>query len=252
MKQKQEELDFLKKDYQQRVNKFERKERVLEEQQERIKEQALSDFRSFLRQKEQEVKQVIKLLEAANSPKEARKQLKNLKEIKKDVAPQKPKVQSISFNQNIQIGDVVDVITLGCKGTIHKILGKNKFEASINGFAMVLSRDDISGVSRRAQTKKEERGGVLEREKSTAMVIRSSQNTCDVRGCRVEEAINKIENYFDQKIIEKKTVLFILHGHGTGALKKAVRAWLPSCRYVQSWRVANHSEGGDAFTVVRI
>ena len=68
----------------------------------------------------------------------------------------------------------------------------------------------------------------------------------------MEEALLKIEAYFDQKILEKKRVIFILHGHGTGALKKAIREWLPGCNYVQSWRVAHHSEGGDAFTVAHL
>ena len=252
LKEKEEELAFLKKDYQHRINRLERKERVLEEQQEKMKEHALSEFRTFLRKKEQEAKQIIKVLEAANSPKGAKKQLKGLKEIKRDISPKKPKVKSIPSNQSIQVGDVVDVITLGCKGTIQRILGKNKFEASINGFAMVLSRDEISGVSQKIKPPKEKTGGVLEREKSIASVMRSTQNTCDVRGCRVDEALKKIEAYFDKKILEKRNTIFILHGHGTGALKKAIRSWLPSSRYVQSWRVANHSEGGDAFTVVRL
>lgn len=252
LKHKEEELDFLKQDYQTRVHRLERKERILEEQQEKIKEQALSEFRSFLHQKEQEAKQVMKLLEAANSPKEVKKQLKGLKEIKREISPKKPKVASISPHQNIEVGDIVDVITLGCKGTIQKILGKNRFEASINGFAMVLSRDEIAGISQRSKPQKVKTGGVLEREKSIATVMRSSQNTCDVRGCRVEEAFQKIEAYFDQKILEKKRTIFILHGHGTGALKKAIRTWLPSSQYVQSWRVAEHAEGGDAFTVVEI
>jgi DNA mismatch repair protein MutS2 len=252
LKQKDEELDFLKKDYQQRVDRMERKERVLDEQQEKIKEHALTEFRASLSKKEQEAKRLIKLLENANSPKEVRKHLKGIKEIKSDVTPKKPQVPSVASNQRIEVGDVVDVITLGCKGTIQRVLAKNKFEASINGFAMVLSREEIASVSQKVTPIKENRGGVLEKEKSIASVIRSSNNTCDVRGCRFEEAMLKIESYFDQKLLENKRLVFILHGHGTGALKKGIRAWLPSCNYAQKWWKAKHSEGGDAFTVVEI
>ena len=252
LKQKNEELDFLKKDYQKRVDRMERKERVLDEQQETIKEHALTEFRASLSKKEQEAKRLMKSLENSNSPKEMRKHLKGIKEIKSDVTPKKPQVPSVASNQRIEVGDVVDVITLGCKGTIQKVLAKNKFEASINGFAMVLSRAEIAAVSQKVAPIKEKRGGVMDKEKSIASVLRSSNNTCDVRGCRFDEAMMKIESYFDQKVLENKRVVFILHGHGTGALKKGIRAWLPNSAYVQDWRKARDGEGGDAFTVVEI
>ena len=45
---------------------------------------------------------------------------------------------------------------------------------------------------------------------------------------------------------------WILHGHGTGALKEAVRAWLPGVRTIKRWRPADNDEGGDAFTIVEV
>ena len=81
-------------------------------------------------------------------------------------------------------------------------------------------------------------------------VIRSSHNTCDLRGARVEEAFVTLEQYFDQQIIRGRKRIFILHGHGTGALRSGIRGWLSSSGYVADWRPANADEGGDAFTVV--
>ena len=76
-------------------------------------------------------------------------------------------------------------------------------------------------------------------------------NTLDLRGFRVDDALPAIEQFFDAHT-NRTPVLFILHGHGTGALKQAVRQWLPASRYVRDFRPANAEEGGDALTVVRL
>lgn len=76
-------------------------------------------------------------------------------------------------------------------------------------------------------------------------------NTIDLRGFRVEEAFPAIEAFFDAHT-NRSSVVFVLHGHGTGALKQGVRQWLPSSRYVKDFRPANAEEGGDALTVVRL
>lgn len=81
-------------------------------------------------------------------------------------------------------------------------------------------------------------------------MIRSSFNTCDLRGVRVEEAFVQLETYFDSQILNGRKRVFILHGHGTGALRAGIRGWLGSSHYVYQWRPATADEGGNAFTVV--
>ena len=45
---------------------------------------------------------------------------------------------------------------------------------------------------------------------------------------------------------------WVLHGHGTGVLKKALRTWLPKQKEVEKFRPANADEGGDAYTRVEL
>jgi DNA mismatch repair protein MutS2 len=47
-------------------------------------------------------------------------------------------------------------------------------------------------------------------------------------------------------------VVFVLHGHGTGAMKQAVRRALPQSSYVGKVAPANEDQGGDAFTVAEL
>ena len=46
--------------------------------------------------------------------------------------------------------------------------------------------------------------------------------------------------------------VFLLHGHGTGALKDGLRRWLRSSAYVADWCPADEDQGGDAFTIVQL
>jgi DNA mismatch repair protein MutS2 len=79
--------------------------------------------------------------------------------------------------------------------------------------------------------------------------IRTSDNTCDLRGQRVDEALSQLDEFLDRCLQTDETVGFVLHGHGTGALKQAVREHLALSQLVARSRPAEQLEGGDAFTV---
>ena len=81
--------------------------------------------------------------------------------------------------------------------------------------------------------------------------VRTDSITCDVRGMRAAEAIDRVEAFIDRLLSEGDPAGFILHGHGTNALKNAIRRAArrtPLRREIT--RPANSDEGGDAFTVV--
>lgn len=78
---------------------------------------------------------------------------------------------------------------------------------------------------------------------------RTESNTCDVRGLRVDDALAMVDAFLDRLYGSGGTSGFVLHGHGTGALKTAVREHLRNSMYVQQARPADPEDGGDAFTV---
>lgn len=73
--------------------------------------------------------------------------------------------------------------------------------------------------------------------------------TCDLRGQRVEAALDELDQFADQLLRRGEPAGFVLHGHGTGALKAAVREHLALQSYAAEHRPAERDEGGDAFTV---
>jgi DNA mismatch repair protein MutS2 len=79
--------------------------------------------------------------------------------------------------------------------------------------------------------------------------IRTQQNVCDLRGVRVEAGLEQVERFLDEMLQIGESSAFILHGHGTGAMKAAVREHVAGLRHVEHWEPANKEDGGDAFTV---
>jgi DNA mismatch repair protein MutS2 len=81
--------------------------------------------------------------------------------------------------------------------------------------------------------------------------VRTSRNTIDLRGQRVDEALQNLESFIDAAFLERMSPVMIIHGHGTGAVKSAVRKFLTESPYGASFRSGENYEGGDGVTVVQ-
>ena len=75
-------------------------------------------------------------------------------------------------------------------------------------------------------------------------------NTVDVRGMRGDEALEEVERFLDAQVEREMGVAYVIHGHGTGALKREIREWLGHTRYARDWRRGERTEGGDGVTAV--
>lgn len=74
----------------------------------------------------------------------------------------------------------------------------------------------------------------------------------DVRGFRVDEGLMEVERRLDRLFAEGATRAVVVHGHGTGAMKQAVRDLLGRTPYVRDQRPGERHEGGDGVTVVEL
>lgn len=87
-------------------------------------------------------------------------------------------------------------------------------------------------------------------EEAAPAAVRASLYRCDVRGMRADEALREVEQFLDRVYRGGEESALILHGHGTGALKQAIRESLGSSPYVRMFRPGESHEGGDGVTVV--
>ena len=78
---------------------------------------------------------------------------------------------------------------------------------------------------------------------------RTSDATVDVRGNRVDDAVAMVDRFVDESLVAGRDTLFVIHGHGTGALRTAIRAHLATHKAIDKFRAGEQNEGGDGVTV---
>jgi DNA mismatch repair protein MutS2 len=78
---------------------------------------------------------------------------------------------------------------------------------------------------------------------------RTFDTTLDVRGNRVDEAVSQVDRFVDESLLAGRDAIFVVHGHGTGALRSAVRSHLASHKAIEKFRPGEQNEGGDGVTV---
>jgi len=98
-------------------------------------------------------------------------------------------------------------------------------------------------------------GGAVEAPSSNAAELRldrarSVASSLDLRGARVDEALDALSRYLDDASLAGLAKVLIIHGMGTGAVRDAVRASAASHPLVKSLRPGQRGEGGDGATIV--
>src|SRR5262249_47606921 len=85
-----------------------------------------------------------------------------------------------------------------------------------------------------------------------ALAVPSSSNTLDLRGQRADDVVDAVEAYLDRAALDGRSPVFVIHGHGTGALRKQVRAYLDGSPYVARWAPGEPRQGGDGVSVIQL
>lgn len=147
----------------------------------------------------------------------------------------------------------VRVVSLGKEGEVIEADGESA-QIRIGGLKMRRPVSDLiplAGKARAApgmaRTSSEKLAAA---EAAAGGAVRGSQRRLDARGLRVDELLREVERFLDRGYSEGEAECLILHGHGTGALKQALRDHLTASPYVSGFRRGDDHEGGDAVTLV--
>ncbi|MGD0675197.1 MAG: Smr/MutS family protein [Polyangiaceae bacterium] len=85
---------------------------------------------------------------------------------------------------------------------------------------------------------------------SAEVLVQMDDNTCDLRGLRVDDGLALAMSFLDRALNEGQNAVFLLHGQGTGALRDALRRELARSPYVARFQGAPAARGGEAVTIV--
>jgi DNA mismatch repair protein MutS2 len=149
----------------------------------------------------------------------------------------------------IQVGQKVRIKKLGVDGTVTAIDG-DQFEVQAGAVRLRLMPQDISRrnvveESAPIQNKPTDKKG-----RTTLPSVAGVAMELDLRGLRVEDALDKLDHYLEQSFSSGLPFGRIIHGKGTGALRETVRDTLRHSSYVTRWERGGDNEGGDGVSVV--
>lgn len=153
------------------------------------------------------------------------------------------KVKAVSTKQEYVPGDEVRVLTVGQKGHIVEKVSNNEYQVQIGILKMNVSEKDLEWV-KQSKPKPEPRSFVKVSGNSD-----SSRPELDLRGKRYEDAMLEVDRYLDEALLAGFNQVYIIHGKGTGALRKGVQELLKTHRNVKSTRMGAAGEGGGGVTV---
>lgn len=223
-----------------------------EKEKERIQESARREAKSIVSRAKREAEEVIhqlrqwakerpgslkehKLIEAKKRLTDVEPETKWVKDVESEDRPQKA----------IAVGDEVWVKTLNQKGQVIADLGNDEFQVAVGLMKMKVPRNSLQWKA----------SPQVHSESGTTSYRRFSSNVrpeLDLRGKLVEEAIPEIDKYLDDALLAGFDNVFLIHGKGTGALRKGVRKYLDNHSRVRSYRSGGQGEGGLGVTVVEL
>ncbi len=149
------------------------------------------------------------------------------------------------FEDELSVGDYVFIKPYQQNGTITKIK-KDKYSIQMGQFSMDFDRKDLIRAPKPKEKKLREKR--LSGYNPTAHVGLS----LDLRGKRYEEVKELMDTYLDQALLGNLESVSIIHGFGTGAIRKAVWEYLKTCPFVKSYRYGQEGEGLNGVTVVKL
>lgn len=149
----------------------------------------------------------------------------------------------------IEIGDTVWVPVLNATGQVLSLEGRSA-EVQIGAFRVRTRRATLQLRQKATPTTTEPEAGD-EEPRITSSPAPAVSVELHLRGMRVNEALSTLERYVDDAYRSQAPFVRIVHGKGTGALRKAVHAFLQDHPLVSSFRMGELGEGGAGVTIVK-
>ncbi|MBX3062085.1 MAG: endonuclease MutS2 [Anaerolineae bacterium] len=245
-------VEELKRELRERLDAVEIERRDVIAQTRRMADREIDELRSEVRKLRHNLQAAGQPLEVIKRIEEAAFTLKsNIQQPVENVTQPPADVQGPQF----RIGDTVWVIPLKAEGEIAE-LTPTEAEVIIGRLRVRVKLDEIEKrnreESRRASRSQGKPAAAVEERDAPRRLGQSPGLELDLRGERVEEALERIEGYLDAAYMAGLPFVRIIHGKGTGALRQAVRDVLRNNPLVQKYERGGEREGGDGVTVVNL
>lgn len=146
-----------------------------------------------------------------------------------------------------KVGDEILVISYGQRGTLVKQLKDGRWEAQVGLIKMTLDEKEFNLIKaeKEAAQPKKRQVNVVKRSNTSGPRAR-----LDLRGKRYEEAMQELDGFIDQALLNNMAQVDIIHGIGTGVIREGVTKYLRRNKHVKSFEYAPQNAGGSGATIV--
>ncbi len=178
----------------------------------------------------------------------------------------RPDAPAVTPGAALEIGARVRVERLGAEGVIAQLPdGRGRAKVTVGKMTVEVGADELRAVS--APPRRATRAAAAAArataaaattrapgasEDALALVSQSSTPTVDLRGQTGDDALAVVEAALDRAALSGQSHLMVVHGHGTGALRKRIRGYLDDSPYVARWAPGTPRQGGDGVSVVEL
>ena len=146
-----------------------------------------------------------------------------------------------------KVGDEILVISYGQRGTLVKQLKDGRWEAQVGLIKMTLEEKEFNLIKaeKEAAQPKKRQVNVVKRSNTSGPRAR-----LDLRGKRYEEAMQELDGFIDQALLNNMAQVDIIHGIGTGVIREGVTKYLRRNKHVKRFEYAPQNAGGSGATIV--
>ena len=243
-----------------------RKARTFREQMEKAKENARSkgenEARRIVRQAQQQVDEIFAELDelrrkmqqqadfqAINDAKVSARKHMNAAQEALHLREETPEPETPS--RPIAAGDRVELPGVRTAATVVQVNGDGSLVLQAGKMKMTAKPGQVRLIEGQPPVKKQA-AAPKTGPAPTLHLERRASSELDIRGYETLEAESVVENYLDAAVMAKLETVTIIHGKGTGALRKAVHEILRRSKAVKSFRLGRYGEGEAGVTVVEL
>jgi DNA mismatch repair protein MutS2 len=257
IEKEQDEILRYKDEIEQLKKNLARKNETLDTNRDRIlkeaKEQAATILQEAKEFADQSIRKYNKWMQEGGSIKDMENERNSLRERLSDsesalMKGQKKQTKKVNVKE-LKIGDTVNVISLGLKGTVStRPNAKGDLFVQMGILRSQVNVKDLELIDEEvisAPTFNKTQSGKIKMSKSATI-----HPEINLIGKTVDEALAELDKYLDDAYLAHLPQVTVIHGRGTGALKNAVHAHLKKLKYVKSYRVGGFGEGDHGVTIV--
>lgn len=253
-----EELASYKEEIKTLKEQLEEKQDKLDQRKERIITEANEEAHRILREAKDYADQTMRIFNKAGKDSMSAKELekhrsdlrKKMDKAGKKVALKTPQKQKSTLRpQDLSLGDSVKVMSLNVKGTVSsKPDSKGMLFVQMGILRSKVHISDLQLIDEPVIT-----GPALSRTGAGKIKMNKSASVSteiNLLGKTVDEAVSELDKYLDDAYLAHLSSVRIVHGKGTGALRKGVHNYLKRLKYVQDFHLAEFGEGDAGVTIV--